>query len=145
MSPVEMFDVVDAEDRVVGCASRAACHGNPALIHRTAHLVVVSTDGRLLLQKRAACKDVQPGKWDTAVGGHLEVGERYEAAICREAAEEIGLSVRPEQLQTLFDSRIRNSVESENVRVFGIVHDGPFRPAAGEIDGLRFWSPRELS
>lgn len=139
----EWFDIVDSEDRVIGRARRADCHGNPALVHRTAHVVVFASDGRILLQRRSSGKDIQPGKWDTAVGGHLAPGEAYESAARREMNEEIGLS--PDTpLEFLFDSRIRNRVESENVRVFKTVSNGPFRPHPEEIDELRFWTCDEL-
>ncbi len=139
----EWFEIVDEQDRVIGRARRAECHGNPALVHRTAHVVVFSTDGRLLLQKRSADKDIQPGKWDTAVGGHLAPGENYEEGARRELGEELGLS--PDlPLQWLFRSEIRNRVESENVGVFRLVHDGPFRAQESEIDELRFWTVPEL-
>jgi isopentenyldiphosphate isomerase len=140
---VEQFEIVDDADRVIGTAWRHECHGNPALAHRTAHVVVRSGDGRVLLQKRSAAKDIQPGRWDTAVGGHLHLGESYEQAARREMAEEIGLDgALP--LAWLFDTRIRNPIESEHVRVFGLTHDGPFIPQAAEIDELRFWTTTEI-
>jgi isopentenyldiphosphate isomerase len=140
----EIFDIVDSEGAVIGSAPRSECHGNPSLVHRTAHVVVFSSDGSILLQKRAADKDIQPGKWDTAVGGHLALGEDYETAARRELAEELGL---PENtpLRFLFDSRIRNEIESENVRVFATVHDGPFLFQKSEIDEVRFWSEDEIA
>lgn len=139
----EYFDIVDSDDRVIGVAPRSECHGHPELVHRTAHVVVFSSDGRVLLQKRSLAKDIQPGKWDTAVGGHLAVGEDYETAARRELAEELGL---PEDtpLRLLFDARIRNFIESENVRVYAAVHDGPFAFQADEIDEVRFWSGKEI-
>ncbi len=139
----ELFEIVDECDRVVGLAPRRECHGNPALVHRTAHVVVYHPDGRILLQLRSRHKDVQPGKWDTAVGGHLAPGEDYEAAARREMNEELGLSPSA-PLSLLFDSRIRNSVESENVRVFSCVSPGPFSFQAAEIDEVRFWTEGEL-
>lgn len=139
----ERFEVVDEQDRVIGTARRRECHGNPALVHRTAHVVVQSADGRMLLQKRSLAKDIQPGRWDTAVGGHLHVGESYEQAARREMAEEIGVTPTL-PLRHLFDTRIRNRIESENVRVYGLVHEGPFVPQPGEVDELRFWSAREV-
>ena len=49
----EMFDIVDEQDRVIGSAPRSRCHGDPSLIHRTAHVVVFHPDGkRILLQLR---------------------------------------------------------------------------------------------
>jgi len=141
----EWFEVVDEQDRVVGRARRRECHGNPALVHRTAHVVIRSGDGRILLQKRSATKDIQPGRWDTAVGGHLCPGESYEQAAQREMAEEIGIRPPHAALQHLFDARIRNAIEAENVRVFGLTHEGPFTAQADEVAELRFWSAAEVT
>jgi isopentenyldiphosphate isomerase len=139
----EWFEIVDEQDEVIGRALRSDCHGNPELVHRTAHVVVFSSDGRILLQKRAANKDIQPGKWDTAVGGHLAPGETYEQGARREMNEELGI---PTDLPItwLFRSKIRNEIESENVGVFQLVYDGPFHAQEEEIDELKFWSPGKL-
>lgn len=139
----EIFEIVDENGTVIGTASRSECHGNPSLVHRTAHVVVYHPDGRILLQKRSMLKDIQPGKWDTAVGGHLAPGETYVTAARREMAEELGIG-GDVRLSHLFDSKIRNDIESENVRVFSCVHPGPFDFQAEEIDELRFWTLSEL-
>jgi isopentenyldiphosphate isomerase len=140
----EIFDVVDAEARVVGSAPRSKCHGDPSLIHRAAHVVVIHPAGdKILLQKRSASKDVQPGKWDSAVGGHLARGETFFAAARREMTEELGIPASS-VIHPLFDMRIRNSIESENVMVFYIFHSGPFNVDKDEIDEVRFWTVKEL-
>ena len=139
----EYLDLYDASGRCVGRALRSECHGNPALLHRTAHVVVVHPEtGALLLQKRSRSKDIQPGRWDTAVGGHLDCGESYEQAAARELREELGISG---ELEYLFDSAIRNAVESEDTRVFGLKSAGPFAFDPAEIDAVRFWSREELA
>ena len=140
----EYFDIVDENGQVNGKALRSECHGNPALIHRTVHVVVYHPDGRLLLQKRRMDKDVQPGKWDTAVGGHLDSGEDYETAVLRELAEELGVVAELQDLQYVMDSEIRNEIESENVRVFSLIHPGPFDYLKTEIDEVKFWEICEL-
>ncbi len=140
----EWFDRIDEAGRVIGTVRRRDCHGNPELLHRTAHVVVFHPDGkRILLQRRCRTKDVQPGKWDTAVGGHLDHQEDYESAARREMSEELGLSPSL-PLDFLFDSKIRNTVESENVRVYGVVSEGPFQFQESEIDEIRFWSRKEI-
>lgn len=139
----EIFEIVDEENRVIGKAKRSECHGNPSLIHRTSHVIVFHPDGRILLQRRSMEKDIQPGKWDTAVGGHLMPGEDFETAARREMVEELGIpSNLP--LKYLFDSKIRNSIESENTRVFSTVCAGPFDFPEDEIDDVRFWTACEL-
>ena len=141
---VELLDIYDDAGHRIGLATRRECHGNPALLHRTAHVVVINCAGdRLLLQKRSAAKDIQPGKWDTAVGGHLDPGEDYLNGARRELAEELGITGSVE-LRYLFDSQIRNEIESEDTRVFAIIHPGPFHFQREEIDEVRFWSFAEL-
>ena len=141
----ELFEIIDdATGAVIGTAPRKRCHGDPSLIHRSVHVVVYSTDGKsILLQKRKMTKDIQPGKWDTAVGGHLMVGESYEQAAAREMGEELGIHAA-DQLRFLFDFKVRNEIESENIRVFSIAYDGPFFPQESELDGVEFFTITDL-
>lgn len=142
----EYFDIYDEAGNRIGRALRSECHGNPALLHHTSHVVIFHPDGeRLLLQKRSRNKDIQPGKWDTAVGGHVDCGEDYLSAARRELREELGVSEFPGELRYLFDSKIRNSIESEDVRVYGLTFAGPFRFQTEEIDEIRFWTKEELA
>jgi isopentenyldiphosphate isomerase len=139
----ELLIQVTDDDRVLGPIARRLCHGNPSLIHRSVHVLVVNSAGSLLLQKRSLRKDTQPGKWDTSVGGHVGFGQSYEEAARREAEEELGLVLGT--LEYLYPSRIRNSVESENIRTFLHLSDGPFTPQPEEIDEIRFWTRAEIS
>ena len=43
----ELFDVLDERGRVVGRATRRACHSNPALMHQAVHVLVFDGQGRL--------------------------------------------------------------------------------------------------
>ncbi|HLP40100.1 MAG TPA: NUDIX domain-containing protein [Fibrobacteria bacterium] len=136
-----MLTLVTDDDRVLGPVRRSRVHGNPGLVHRSVHVLVVG-GGRLLLQKRSLRKDTQPGKWDTSVGGHVGFGQSYEEAARREALEELGLELGA--LEYLHASRIRNAVESENIHTYLCHSEGPFRPEPGEIDEIRFWSRAEI-
>lgn len=134
--------VTDDDSLVLGPVSRRLCHGDPALVHRSVHVLVLSPEGALLLQKRSLAKDTQPGKWDTSVGGHVGFGQTYEEAARREAEEELGLVLGP--LEFLYCSRIRNAVESENIATFLEVSAGPFTPSPEEIDAIRFWNRADI-
>ncbi len=133
----EFFDIVDDEDRVIGQAPRSQCHGDPRLVHRVAHVLVFNSRGELLLQKRSVTKDIQPGKWDTSVGGHLDPGEDYLTAAYREMQEELGITGIP--LTCLYPSRMRNEIESENVMTYLARYDGDIRFCRDEIATVRFW------
>ena len=87
----EMLPLVDENGIVTGYASREVCHDGCKLLHPVVHLHVFNPEGDLYLQKRPLWKIVQPGKWDTAVGGHVSFGEHVEKALHREALEELGI------------------------------------------------------
>ena len=88
----ERFPIVDEEGNVVGSASRGECHSGSRLLHPVVHLHVFNARGAVYLQKRPEWKDIQPGKWDTACGGHIAFGETPEQALRREASEELGIT-----------------------------------------------------
>jgi isopentenyl-diphosphate delta-isomerase type 1 len=138
----ERVDIVDEQNRVIGSALRSDCHGNPSLIHRAVHVMIFNRAGELLLQLRGKTKKIQPGKWDTSVGGHLSAGETYEEGAKREIEEEMG--IQDHALTHMYDYIWRSAVETEYVRTFLMIHDGTFTIQADEIEEARFWSKEEI-
>lgn len=138
----EWFDLVTPEGKIVGRAPRSAVHGNPQLLHPVVHVHIINSRGELYLQKRADSKDLYPGYWDTAVGGHVSSGEQIEQALRREAAEE--LNIADGAFQPLFRYVMRNPHESELVHAFLLKADGPFDYNREEISDGRFWNPGEI-
>lgn len=139
----EIFDIVDEDDRIIDQASRDQVHGNPSLIHRVVHILVFNSQNELYLQKRAMNKDVQPGKWDTSVGGHVDKGESYRDAAVRELEEELGITGA--HLKSLYKYRLRNDYESEYVSSYHCVWDGAIKINVDEIEEGRFWRLDEIA
>ncbi len=137
-SDEEIFDIVDEKGKVIGQAPRSAVHGNNQLLHPVVHLHIFHKNGKLYLQKRARSKDLYPGLWDTAVGGHVRSGEDIESALAREAQEELGVAVN--NAQFLLRYVIRNAYESELVYLFKMTYNGPFRINREEVEVGRFWT-----
>ena len=137
----EMFPVVDENGNIVSAATRGECHNGSKLLHPVVHLHVFNSQGELYLQKRPAWKDIQPGKWDTAVGGHVDLGECIEEALYREVREELGMTdFTPERIaQYVFESER----ERELVFVYKTVYDGDIVPS-DELDGGRFWTVADI-
>ena len=95
-----MLEVLDEAGLPTGALkARAAIHRDGDW-HRAFHLWVMHPDGRVLLQRRAPQKDLAGGKVDVSVAGHLRPGETL-LDILREAEEEIGLALRPGDLDFL--------------------------------------------
>ncbi|MGA1863429.1 MAG: NUDIX hydrolase [bacterium] len=139
----EYIDIVTEDNKIIDKALRSECHGNPRLIHRAAHILIFNSAGLLLLQKRSMNKDIQPGKWDTSVGGHVESGESYEKAAYRELEEELG--IKNVDLDYLYDYKMRNEIESENIRSYLCRFDGHIDFNKDEIDEIRFWEIEEIT
>ncbi|MBU0700206.1 NUDIX domain-containing protein [bacterium] len=138
----ELFEIVDEQGNIIGQALREECHSNPCLLHRVSHILVFNSQGSLYLQKRSMDKDIQPGKWDTSVGGHLHPGETHEDAGIREMTEELG--IQGTALTRLYDYIWRSDRESEMVRTFMAMYDGEIIPSIDEIETGRFWTDDEI-
>lgn len=138
----EKFPVVDEDGRVIGSATRGECHNGSQILHPVVHLHVFNSAGSLYLQKRPEWKDIQPGKWDTAVGGHIDYGETPEEALRREVREELGVT---DFTPVFVDKYVFESTrERELVYVHRTTYDGPISPSAEELDGGRFWTIEEI-
>ena len=137
----EIFPVVDENGTTVGKATRGECHSGSKLLHPVVHLHLFDSSGRIYLQQRPLWKDIQPGRWDTAVGGHIDYGETVEAALRRETQEELGLTGL--SVEFLLKYVFESERERELVHVFRATYDGDVRPSE-ELDGGRFWSLDEL-
>lgn len=137
----EIFPIVTEDGEVIASATRGECHNGSKLLHPVVHLHIFDPNGNLYLQKRPDWKDIQPGKWDTAVGGHIDYGECVEEALRREAREEVGVEVKNPRLlrKYVFES----AIERELVNSFMVTTEDTPTPS-DELAGGKFWSKEEI-
>ena len=138
----EIFPIVDEMGLTIGSATRKECHSGSFLLHPVVHLHIFNDNGELYLQKRNLTKDIQPGKWDTAVGGHVNLNEKVEDALYREADEELHIT----GFVPVFAFRyvFRSEVEQELVNSYYARYSGEINPDKSEISEGRFWKPDEI-
>jgi isopentenyldiphosphate isomerase len=141
--PDEWFPLVDEDGNTIGKELRSICHdGKSMLLHPVVHLHLFNTRGELYLQKRSMNKDIQPGKWDTSVGGHVDPGETPLEALFRESGEELGLkNFTPEFLGKYI---WQSSVERELVNSYSTVSDQIPDINPEEIEAGKYWSLKEI-
>ena len=138
----EWFPIVLPSGMVVGRSTREYCHGGSKPLHPVIHIHIIDRFSRVYLQKRSMRKDIQPGKWDTAVGGHVSYGESLIEAVYREASEELGFTeFNPIYLETY---EFESSIEREMVNVFAAVGSYELHPDLDEVDEGRWWELADI-
>lgn len=140
---VEIFDVVNERDEVVGRAPRSEIH-RLGLRHRAVHVLVFNGRGELFLQKRSLQKDCHPGTWDSSASGHLDSGESYDAGAVRELREELAM-IPDQPLERLFEIGACPETGQEFVRVYRCQAEGPFQLNPDEIEGGGWFGMADLS
>jgi len=138
----EPLELLDDDGAPLGRGkARARVHADGDW-HRAFHLWVVREGRLVLLQRRSRRKDLEGGRLDVSVGGHVRVGETL-VDIVREAEEEIGLVVRPGRLVFLGSVRsVRTYVDAldrEVQDVYAVRDERPlteFVLACEEVEAL---------
>jgi isopentenyldiphosphate isomerase len=126
------MDIVDEDDRVIGRDTRRNVHDAYA-IHRGVHVFVVSSEGKILIQRRTTKKDYYPGFFDISVGAQVQSGESYEGAASRELHEELGCHTGPLRPIAKYDAysdrqrekRMNRSRKASSVRSPSTVRPSP--------------------
>jgi len=106
---VELFDLIDKNDSVIGTTDKATAHANRQL-HRVAAVYVFNEKGELYVQVHK----IGGGLYDHSVGGHVSKGEDYATAASREADEELGIKQPLTYLSTFY------SDEGTYLHMFGL-------------------------
>lgn len=139
----EFLPHIDKEGQIIGRISRSEAHDGSQKLHPVVHLHVVNPHKGVLLQLRPHTKKIQPGKWDTAVGGHVAWGESVEKSLDRESKEEIG--IYPENPVLLNRYIWQSEVEHEMIFMFAWVVEREIKVKhTDEVDQLEWWSFRDI-
>lgn len=138
----ELLPVVNENGNVTGSINRGVAHNGSKVLHPVVHMHVFNSNGDIYLQKRPEWKDIQPGKWDTATGGHVDFGESVEEALLREVYEELG--IKDCSYKAICHYIFESNIEKELVYVHKMVYDKEIHPNTNELECGRFWSEQEI-
>lgn len=98
---MELFDVVDKEDNVIGTTDKKTAHETGHL-HRVGAVYLFNDQGLLYVQVHKS----SGGLYDHSVGGHISKGESYEEGTAREAKEELGITQPLTKLSIFYSDEI---------------------------------------
>lgn len=106
----EKWDILDSGGNPTGKTTfRGHNFFKPGEYHLVVHIWVISSDGKLLIQKRADTKKLMPGEW-AATGGAAISGEDSFTAAKRELFEELGIPSDKSTLKKTVRIKRRNSL-----------------------------------
>ncbi|PLX22690.1 MAG: NUDIX hydrolase [Salinivirgaceae bacterium] len=141
-SKIEWVPVLNNDGKVIGKATREQVHSGKKILHPVVHLHVFNSKGELYVQKRPSFKEIQPNKWDTAVGGHVSFKETPQKALEREAFEELNLKISNPDF--LFSYIWESEIEKEFVYVFAIKTTDIPMPNTKELEDGKFMNLHEI-
>ncbi|MEO8188190.1 MAG: DUF4743 domain-containing protein [Burkholderiaceae bacterium] len=134
-------EALSVGDPPLALIERAACR--PLGIATTAvHLNAYVDADTLLVARRAAHKQIDPGLWDNLVGGMVPAGESLKHALAREAWEEAGLQLDRSHVVRGRSFHVHRSVpegmQSEVIHTFDTSLPPGFHPhnRDGEVDAI---------
>ena len=144
----ELVVLVDETGVAIGTADKATVHTHDTALHRAFSCHVFSTDGRVLLTRRALGKLTWPGVWTNSFCGHPGPDEQLDEAIRRRAQRELGLALGGLE-PVLPDFRYRavdasGIVENELCPVFRTTVEVDPEPADDEVAEWAWIHPEDL-
>jgi isopentenyldiphosphate isomerase len=140
----EIFSVVDIDGNVIGKETRSVCHNGSKILHPVVHVHLINSAKKILLQKRRIDKDIQPGKWDTSIGGHIQFGENIEDAVIREAKEETGVDIDLKKINFIKRYVFESEIEKELSYSYVYYYDGQVHFQESEIEKVNFFDKNEI-
>lgn len=149
MPSIEFFETYDDQGNPLGLVARHRVHAL-GLWHKSAHVFLFDSSGRLHIQRRASTKDLYAGCWDCSVGEHLTPGEGFADAAHRGLHEELGVTgVALSAIGPVRESRIdlpgQDMRDNELQQAFQGRYDGPVHRNPDEVAGVRIIAMSDLA
>ena len=111
---MELIEVVNEDGLFTGDVfDRKVIYDNN-LLHNKVNVFIINNKGELLLEKRSLNKRFKPGKW-AVCSAHVKTGESLEDAAVRRVNEEIGVTIKVDELVRIGDKQV--IFREENSRV----------------------------
>lgn len=141
----EQVLLVNEHDEAVGTMGKLEAHRSGAL-HRAFSVFLFDDQGRLMVQKRAACKYHSAGLWTNTCCGHPRPHETLEQAARRRLMEEMGIDTPlVPRFRFHYKAQLENGlIEHELDHVLFGRWNGPAELHPEEAEEWKYMSAEEL-
>ncbi len=145
----ELFQTFDVNGKAMELVERSKVH-QTGLWHRSSVVYLFHPDGRMYVQRRAACKDLYENLLDHSVGEHLIPGESHIDAAHRGLREELGIgAIKLEPLGG--ERRLCTEIPEHGIRdnefqqVFKGVYEGDMHLDPKEVSEIHLFTLEQLA
>lgn len=136
---------VDENDKPIGGGTKQEALAK-GIRHRIVRIFLINSKGEVLIQKRGEHIFSLPGRWDQSAAGHVDEGEDYLEAACRELKEELG--IEGVELKEVGRFYREETDETQIKKRFNIVYSAPYDGEINfdkeEVSEVRWIAPNEL-
>ncbi|MFT2112051.1 NUDIX hydrolase [Marinomonas sp. 2405UD68-3] len=140
----EIMALVDEKNQIIGEVLRSKMRFGVDF-HRATYILVFTTSGQLIVQKRTLNKSFCPGWYGITTGGVVASGESYQLCAQRELVEELGVAADL-TCHGLFYT------EGEGFKIWGKIYSftydesqhGPLVPQPSEVASLHYMNIKDI-
>ncbi|MHA3685060.1 isopentenyl-diphosphate Delta-isomerase [Leucobacter sp. HY1908] len=149
MPLAERVVLLDKDGSPIGERAKSDVHTTTTPLHLAFSCYLFNDQGELLMTRRAISKQTWPGVWTNSFCGHPAPEEKFEDAIKRRAAQELGTTVQDIRCELpKFSYRAVDAsgiVENEVCPVFSARIEGSLRPCSSEVSEWAWVRPEALA
>ena len=146
---MEIWDLYTVDRKLTGRSHVRGDEIPEGFFHLVVHVWIKNSNGEYLISQRSATRPTFPLMWET-VGGSVVAGEDSLTGAIREAKEEVGIDLAPENGKLCF-SKVRRIVDekpfNDILDVWCVSYDGPVsiqNATTDEVSQFRWMSPFEI-
>ncbi|MCF7860610.1 NUDIX hydrolase [Candidatus Woesearchaeota archaeon] len=122
----ELLEYYSVQGELLGCMEKKRLHqkmrsefaknGEVSVRHKDVRLILMTSNGRLILQRRSKWKGDNAGLWDKTIGGHVRKGDTADITILKECAEELGIPTT-----VVEEKHFKDTVATTNLNILGVL------------------------
>ena len=142
---MEKVILVDEQDRVIGSMEKMEAH-KKGILHRAFSILIFSSKGEFLLQKRSMSKYHSGGLWTNTCCSHPTLDESVASAARKRLKFEMGIDLETQfAFKFIYRSELdRDLIEHELDYVFTGIFDGTPLINVDEVEDWKFIDMQSL-
>ena len=140
---MEKIDLYDADRIRLGKIAEKEAKMKKGEYRMVAHICVINSKGKLLIQQRSSTKQNFPNVWDLTLGGNVQAGENARKAAQRELEEELGIFLDFSELRPLYTFNFKDGFDD----MFVVERDVSLEQIKfvdGEVQAVKWAGQKEI-